>query len=74
MVVLESILLVWTMSAALAYIIYFFTYGNLFQAEDMLPVLADQCERDKIISGRTDKEESGCFQRLLDSWCSCWQV
>lgn len=38
-VVLESILLVWTMSAALAYIIYFFTYGNLFQAEDMLPVL-----------------------------------
>lgn len=38
-VVLESILLVWTMSAALAYVIYFFIYGNLFQAEDMLPVL-----------------------------------
>lgn len=39
MVVLESILLVWTMCAALAYVIYFFIYGNLFQAEDMLPVL-----------------------------------
>lgn len=38
-VVLESILLVWTMCAALAYVIYFFIYGNLFQAEDMLPVL-----------------------------------
>lgn len=36
---LEAILLVWSLGAAFVYGIYFLTYGNLFQAEDMLPVL-----------------------------------
>lgn len=36
---LEAILLVWPLGAAFVYGIYFLTYRNLFQAEDMLPVL-----------------------------------
>lgn len=36
---LEAILLLWSLIAALAYVIYFFIYGNLFQAADMVPVL-----------------------------------
>lgn len=36
---LEAILLLWSLIAALSYVIYFFIYGNLFQAADMVPVL-----------------------------------